>query len=671
MPRDVLRIGNDLELDRTAYELRRSGRPLKLERIPMEILLLLIDRRGQLVSREDIIEKIWGKDVYLDTDNSINSAIRKIRQVLKDDPEKPSFIQTVTAKGYRFIAAVTEIEDPAPSPSAPAISAPVVSAPGVSPEPEIPLSPIPSADPSPGPPQPPTPHPPRSRWVVVPVVALLVLLAAGIYLLRLRARTRPAASASHRVMLAVLPFVNLSGDPTQDYFVDGLTEEMITQLGGMSPPTLGVIARTSSMQFKNSGKSVSQIARELGVAYVMEGSVRRSGDHLRITAQLISANDQTHLWARDYDRKVSDVLEIQTAISIAVAQEVRAALPDAAANATGGLPMDEAAHDAYLRGLHGLNQRTKPGLTSAISEFRQAVSIDPNSAAAWAALARTYSLAPVFTILSSAEALPLAREAATRALSLDDNSPDAHCTLAFVLAHYDFAWPGAEREYKRALELNPSDANSHFFYSNSFLSPLGRHDEAVAEMRTAISLDPLSFPIQSFVGRTLFWAHRYDEASAQFVKANAMNPNSAIGHERMAHLYAAWEKYPEAISEEENARILSGESPETAVAKAEQIRTAFKQRGPRGYWEQELILAAASQNPPEFYTGPFGRALLYAQLARVKEANAALEQAFSEHDLRLTEIGIEPLLEPIRANDQFRRLESKVTYAAPKTDFMK
>jgi TolB-like protein/DNA-binding winged helix-turn-helix (wHTH) protein len=408
MAADVTRFGDGLEIDRIAYELRRAGRPLKLERIPMEILLLLIERRGQLVSREEIIARIWGKDVFLDTDNSINSAIRKIRQVLKDDPETPLYIQTVTGKGYRFIATVEEASRPILIQSVPVIT------------PERELSDI-----EPSPVVPPSANLAfHRRRSIGAVVVLLVLFAAGIYVWRMRARTRSAATP-HRVMLAVLPFTNLSNDPAQDYFVDGLTEEMITQLGGMSPRTLGVIARTSAMQFKNSSKSVSQIARQLGVAYVIEGSVRRSGDHIRITAQLIQANDQTHLWARDYDRQVSDVIEIQTAISSAVATEVRAALPAPAANATRDIQMNEAAYDAYLRGLQEFNQRSRPGLASAISEFRQAVSIDPNSAMAWAALARAYSLAPVFTVLPSAEALPQARDAATRALSLDDTSAEA------------------------------------------------------------------------------------------------------------------------------------------------------------------------------------------------------------------------------------------------------
>jgi TolB-like protein/DNA-binding winged helix-turn-helix (wHTH) protein len=648
-----MQIG-DFELDVEAYQLRRSGQPVKIERIPMELLLLLARNRGKLVTREQVAAQIWGADHYIDSESAINTAVRKLRKVLEAGVDSPQLIETVPAKGYRLIE-----EEPAVSYG---ISEALVEPAKV--EAEVAIAIVetpPSFDNT-------SSLWKRRNWKWLVSAGILILVAwGGVLILRERNRVHSVA-APPRVMLAVLPFVNLSGDPAQDYFVDGMTEEMITQLGGMSPRTLGVIARTSAMQFKHSGKSVSQIARELGVAYVIEGSVRRSGDRIRVTAQLIQANDQTHLWARDYDRKVSDVLEIQTAISSAVAREVRAALPAPGANATrdasGDLQMDAAAHDAYLRGLQGLNQRSRDSLASAISEFRLAVSIDPNSAMAWAALARTYSLAPVFTILSSAEALPRAREAATRALSLDDTSAVAHCTLGFVLAHYDFDWPNAEREYKRAIELNPSDANSHFFYSNSFLSPQGRHDEAIAEMQTAISLDPLSFPTQSYMGRTLLWAHRNEEAQAQFVKANAMNPNSAIGHERLAHLYAAWEKYGDAISEEENARILAGESPETAVAKAQQLRTALKQRGPRGYWEQELLFASSPENPPEFLTGAFGRAVLYAQLVREKEANAALEQAFAEHDLRLTEIGVEPLLQPIRGNDQFLRLERRVRLPA-------
>jgi DNA-binding winged helix-turn-helix (wHTH) protein len=257
MPADVVRLGNDLELDRVGFELRRSGGALKLERIPMEILFLLVEQKGQLVSRDDIVARVWGKDVFLDTDNSINSAIRKIRQVLKDDPENPIFIQTVTGRGYRFIAAVTEV-------SVLGIAQTAVA----DPDPE--LQTVESGVV--------VPHPSGRSYRrlnrIVPLVSLVVLLAAGAYLFWVRSGA-PSATEAHRVRLVVLPFANLSNDPEQEYFSDGLTEETITDLGEINPERLGVIARTSSTAYKHTSKTITQIGQELGVDYVLEGSVRR------------------------------------------------------------------------------------------------------------------------------------------------------------------------------------------------------------------------------------------------------------------------------------------------------------------------------------------------------------------------------------------------------------
>lgn len=458
-------------------------------------------------------------------------------------------------------------------------------------------------------------------------------------------------------MLAVLPFVNMSGDPTQDYFVDGMTEEMITQLGALNPEGLGVIARTSAMHYKHSNEDIAHIAQELGVAYVLEGSVRRSGDRVRVTAQLIQSKDQTHLWAQDYDRQMTDVLQIQTAIAVAIANEIRVALP---ASKDSSRPISAEAYESYIRGVQDLEQRTSYGLSSAIVELTKAVSLDPQYAAAWAALSRTYSLSPVFGVSLSSEALPKARDAAMRAIALDDRSPVAHCSLAFVKAHYDFDWSGAEREFQRAIAINPSDSTSHLFYSNSFLSPQGRHDEAIAEMKTAIALDPLSFPIQSFFGRTLLWAGRSDEAIAQFTKANQISPNSALGHVRLAHAYSSLARYEDAIAEEEKARILAGESLEAAVAKGKQLRDAFQQRGPQGYWRQQLQFAMLHENPPESYTGSYGLAILYSQLGDREKTMTALNQALMEHDARLTEIGMEPLFNPLRTDQSFIDFENRL-----------
>lgn len=641
----------EFELDSTRGELRHNGRPVKLERMPMELLCLLLSRPGEMVTRAEIIERLWGKGVFLDTDNGVNTAIRKIRIALHDDAEQPRFISTLPGRGYRFVGELhKETENPEISPPASPSPRPSTSSEFTSNQLSVGVSSLPAKSRA---------IRPLVFWGPVLLLCASTILV-GSFFWNSAKRNR---SEQGRAMLAVLPFVNMSGDPTQDYFVDGMTEEMITQLGGMNPERLGVIARTSAMHYKHSSEDVAHIAQELGVAYVLEGSVRRSGDRVRVTAQLIQSKDQTHLWAQDYDRQMTDVLEIQSAIASAIANEIRVALPESKDQK----PISAEAYESYLRGTQGLEQRTKPGLSSATAELTKAVSLDPQFAAAWAALSRTYSLSPVFGVSPSSEALPKARDAAMRAIALDDRSPVAHCTLAFVKAHYDFDWPGAEREFQRAITLNPSDPTSHLFYSNSFLSPQGRHDEAIAEMKTAIALDPLSFPIQSFLGRTLLWAGRTDEALAQFAKANQISPNSALGHVRLAHAYSYLARYEDAIAEEEKARILAGEGPEATVAKGQQLRDAFRQRGAQGYWEQQLQFAKLHENPPESYVGSYGLAILYTQLADREKAMTALNQAFMEHDLRLTEIGLEPLFNSLRTDPSFIDFENRVGLPVSKT----
>src|SRR5271166_351843 len=301
------------ELDATSYQLRREGRVVRLERIPLALLFLLVRRRGELVSRQEILDRIWGKDVSLDADNSINTAIRKIRRALKDDPDKPQFLHTVPGKGYRFDATWIELE------------------PATLPEPP------PASD---------TGQPAkRSRWMFVAAAAIAASLAAALFLVR----PKPTPG---KIMLAVLPFTNLSGDPAQEYLADGMTEEMITELGGLDPMHLGVIARTSAMQYKNASKSGAQIAGELSVKYLLEGSVRRSNGRVRVTAQLIQASDQTHLWAENFDRDPGDILELQGEVARAIAAQIHLALSrQTAARLAWPVHVNSEAHEAYLQGL--------------------------------------------------------------------------------------------------------------------------------------------------------------------------------------------------------------------------------------------------------------------------------------------------------------------------------
>jgi TolB-like protein len=462
-------------------------------------------------------------------------------------------------------------------------------------------------------------------------------------------------------MLVVLPFENLSGDPQQDYFADGMTEEMITELGRLDPQHLGVIARTSSMQYNGARKTTAEIARELGVNYLVEGSVRRQANRVRITAQLIQASDQTHVWAESFDRDQADILRVQSEVALAIAEKIALSLPpDLRARLAGKPTLDPEAHEAFLLGLQADNQRTRPAMERALVEFQRATSIDPNYAQAYAALARVYSLAPVTRLLPAQEAMPKAREAALRAIALDDSLAGGHVTLAFVKAHYEYDWSGARREYLRALELNPSDAYAHLFYSNSYLSPLGRHPEAIAEMRSAIKLDPFSPPVQSFLIRSYLWARRYDDALAQFQKCNQMFPGFALNHERVAHLYTYMGKFEAAIPEETKARLLAGEDPKSAVKKEDELRQAWQAEGATGYWKKLLEFANLPENPPEAYATPYGMAILYARLGDKDQALAWLEKAYDQRELAMTEIGIEPALDSLRSDPRFQNLLRRV-----------
>src|ERR1700733_5491948 len=366
-----IRFGDDFELDRRSQKLSRAGRTLKLERIPTEILVLLMEKNGETVSREQIIERIWGNGVFLDTDNSINGAIRKIRQALKDDPEQPQFIQTVTGSGYRFIAQVIgPMRGPevAPQDASPtAVRA------------DEPLDRTASS---------------RRRLALVLGFVLLLSAALGVYF-QSRHSTSPAPPAG-RSRLAVLPFENFTGDATQDYFSDGLTEEMISQLGNLDPAHLGVIARTSVMHYKHAQAPLTQIAKELGVQYVIEGSVRRDAGRVRITAQLIQVKDQTHLWARQYDRDLNNLLALQSEIAREIANEIEFSLsgrrPIAPAPAPSHWPNSYEAYDLYLRGRFFWNKRTLEGFREAIEYFQQAIAKDPGYARAYAGLADSYAL---------------------------------------------------------------------------------------------------------------------------------------------------------------------------------------------------------------------------------------------------------------------------------------
>jgi TolB-like protein len=493
----------------------------------------------------------------------------------------------------------------------------------------------------------------RIRAVVAAALGAIALIALTYWM---RSAPRPG-----KAMIVVLPFQNLSGDARQDYFADGMTEEMIAQLGSLDPRHLGVIARTSAMLYKGTRKDSAQIARELGVNLLLEGSVRRANDRVRVTAQLIQASDQTHLWAGSYDRDVSDILKLQSDVARGIADKIQLTLSQRIQESLAGTPsVDPLAYEDFLQGLQATNLRTRAGYEHAISAFSRAIARDPNYAEAYAGLARADMVAPIFGVSTTVELLPKAVEAATRAIALNDNLADAHTALAFSKSHLDYDWATAEREYRRGLTLNPGGAQVHFFYSNGYLSPFGRHDEAIAEMKTAAELDPYSPPIQSFLGRTYVWARRYDQALAQYQKANLLDPNFPVGHERLAHLYTYLGRFDDAITEESMARTLSGEDPQVVRSCENALQKGFAAQGAQGYWRALLTIAVAGPNPPEAYDDSYGIAIIYSRLGEKEKAIDSLESAYAERKIAMSEIGVEPAFDVLRSDPRFHVLLRRV-----------
>jgi TolB-like protein/DNA-binding winged helix-turn-helix (wHTH) protein len=631
MPADVVKFGDDLELDRISYELRRASRAVKLERIPLDILLLLVERRGQLVTREDIIGKIWGKDVFLDTDSSINGAIRKIRQALKDDPENPVFVQTVTGKGYRFIAAVTENEVPAQEgggkklESSNTIAQERSALLATGQERRVALTSWP--------------------WVASLAVLLVVVLAAGIYGLRLRARSQPASE--HRVMLAVLPFANLSNDPEQEYFSDGLTEETITDLGELNPERLGVIARTSAAAYKHTNKTIAQIGRELGVDYILEGSVRREGGSARVTAQLIRVKDQVHLWAHNYDRETGGLLALQNELGRAIAQQVQVRLTTLyGVRLVNKYAPNPEAYELYLKGRFYLRQRTFDAMDKSVEYFQRSIEKDPGFALAYAGLADSYLARATG---SPQEFDPKAKAAASRALELDDDLAEAHAALGAEKADFEYDWQGAEQEFKRALALDPNDADAHYRYAWTYLTPLGKSDQAISEMKRALELDPFSRMDNTVFGLTYFYARKYDQAEEQFKKAIELNPDFFVTYYHFAWLYSQMGRYPNAISEFTKGRLLSEDDGvvKSAASSDVALKKAFAEKGATGFWQQLL----KSREIGEFDTPQ-----VYARLGDKERALRGLERNYEERATLGTLLNVDPAFDSLHSDQRFEDL---------------
>jgi TolB-like protein/DNA-binding winged helix-turn-helix (wHTH) protein/Tfp pilus assembly protein PilF len=611
-------------------ELRKAGKLIRVQQQPLKLLRLLLEHPGAVVTREELRNRLWPGESFGDFDQAVNAAIAKLRSALGDSADNPRFIQTIPKHGYRFLAEVVEEYDDAGPPAAPEL-------PGTE-----------SASP------PAEAKATMARrggrtniWIAL--AAVLVVIAAVLAFWKLRWKTDPAVKIRS---LAVLPLENLSGDPSQDYFADGMTDELITDLAQIR--ALRVISRTSIVMYKGTRKTLSQIARDLNVDAVVEGSVVRSGDRVRITAQLIRAATDEHLWAQSYEGDMRDSLALQNKVASAIAKQIRIELtPQEKGVLESAKTVDPKAYEDYLRGRYFWNKRTADGLGRAVAYFNQAIARDPKYAQAYSGLADTYALLGdwQYAAMTPTEALPKAKAAATRALELDDSLSEAHTSLAFTLDGFDWDLKAAEQEFQRAIELNPGYATARHWYA-WHLALLGRYDEAITEMRKARGLDPLSLIINADLAELLVIAHRNDEAIQQSLRTIEMDPNFAMAHNQLAQAYLANGMPEKAIPELKRAIDLSGGSP-TCMANLARAYVAVGDRSKA----VELIHELEARSRPGF-SHAAEIASIHAALGEKDQAMEWLEKGAAEKFN--PGVLIRPGFDPLRSDARFQSLLRRI-----------
>jgi len=574
-------------LDAVERVLLRDGQPVTLPPKDLETLLVLVERAGHIVEKEELLEKVW-PGVFVEEGN-LARHIFNLRQVLGDSPDGRKYIETIPKRGYRFVAAVQE-----------------------DPEATAPYSTVQDSEQAQT-----TVHFGQKRSLWMWPLALAVLAVTGILIAR---HFWPQRNPSpQRAMLAVLPFINLSGDAHEDYFADGLTEEMIAQLGQLQPAQLGVIARTSTARYKDTKETVAQIARELGVGYLLEGSVRRGGDRVRVTAQLIQAGEQTHLWAETYERPLADVLSIQREIAEKITHSLSIQLLPAATSVSANSRLNLESYDKYLLGLHELGEDTRESVNRAIQYFQEAIALDPKDARLYAALAAAYDAATTY-YSSPAEVMPRAKEAALRAVELDPTLGSAHVRLGYVRLFFDWDWPAAEREYRRALEINPSLPEGQLGYAN-YLATLGHFDEALSRVQQAYLFDPLALESRKEALWIYYFSGRMPETVEQAQKTIELEPAAGLPHAMLAMAYAQMGKRPETLQAAENAIRLAN-SPSIITATAAALAHVGQSR------EAKQLLSKALEQAKERYVCRFLVADTYVELGDTEKAFESLEQGF-------------------------------------------
>ncbi len=610
----IYRFG-DFTLEIHNHCLKKGGQQIHLRPKAFETLKYLVERQGRLVKKDELLDDLWPNIIV--TENTLSHCIDALRKALQDSAQEPAFIQTIPRLGFKFIAEVEVLTSEAEKPTR------VEQVKNNSAQKKSPFF---SAFPA-----------PRLRITLVAILLLGLLLT--IVLALIKENEKPFDS------LAILPFINLNGDSDQDYFADGITEALIANLGKIKP--LRVISRTSVMTYKNAPKPLPEIARELDVAAVVEGSVLRAGDRVRVTATLINAATDRHLWVKSYERNIQDILTLQAELAQAIANEIQVELtPQERASVVAANPVNPKAYNAYLKGRYFWNKRTSEGFEKAKQQFLTAIEHDSTCAQAYAGLADTYNLLANYGILPAGEARAKAKKYVNRALELDETLAEAHVSLAVNYAQ-EWDWSSAGKEFERAIKLNPNYETAHHWYAVHLIST-GWPERGIAEMKKARELAPLSLRIQVDLGRQFYFARQYDQAIEQYRETLALEPNFASAHSLLGLVYLQNGLNKQALLELKKGMSLRKGDLSVwlgyAYAVAGDTDEALKMRNK---WQERW---------DERHDGAANIALIYAGLGDNDAAFEWLEKAYDQRDSMLTLLRVYPYWDTLRADPRFNNL---------------
>lgn len=638
----VFRFGV-FELDVKAEELRKSGTPVKLQPQPFRVLFMLVRNAGELVTREAIRQEIWGSDTFVDFDQSLNYCIKQIRNVLGDEADVPRYVQTMHRRGYKFIAPVSytsgateaTVLAPAEAPSTESGSVPIAAPVAAQPEAVI------------------VPPAPARRYHLPTGLLIGMLVAAavmGAVIYRFAFET-PGPFPKDKARLVVLPFDNLSGDPEQAYLADGVTEEISSQLGTLNPAKLGVIARTAAMRYRTNPKPLAQIGKELEVDYVLEGSVRRSGDRIRVTTELIKMSDETHIWAQSYDGEFGKLIPLQKQVARDVARQISLVVPELQQIDAERL-IDPEAHDEYLRGRYLFIQTDTDSRLRGCTHFENAIKKDPNYALAYVGTAWCYEAMNSLAVASPQESMSRARAAIRKALELDPNLPEAHATLGLIYLTYDFDWEAAGRELQTSIKLNPNDADAYRFYG-TYLRNMGRSNEALVYLERAKELDPVSGVNHVRIGWTYGFMHDWQNALPRFEEARVLDPRSPTPVIGIWISYEHLQNYDKAVEAWVDALHLMHRDDDALL-----VQRLYPQQGytatKNAVVKQQIERTLKDDGKPSFR--PFEVAALYTDVGDRENALRWMERAYTERNRDLYEIGVNPRFDILRDDPRFRDL---------------